>query len=364
MDRWVNRGSRGIALLDDSGHKTRLKYVFDVSDTHPGRYRPQEPQLWQMEPSYEEAVLESISNSFEVEREPGVSFAEQICSMSQVIAEDNLTDYLEELRNTREDSFLEDLDDLNLSVRLKTLLANSLAYTVLTRCGYDADRYFDETDFEFIHDFSTYETVSVLGNASTSISKWCCWTLDAPFASRSALQNLPSSRTLCMIEPQRNNTGRHERRLNTMTEELTYTQIGEYLYPNLTLPETEEAPMGKYGMLHKTYLKENKPMLYDRLLLAGKLDGHLMDIDRRATEMVEQLTRELAQQNRVDEEMKATNQMAWVQAMNNFKGFGGGSGTPAADLQLIPPAEQVHNAPTEAENVLPTSSAFCWTASP
>lgn len=60
-------------------------------------------------------------------------------------------------------------------------------------------------------------------------------------------------------------------------------------------------------------------MLYDRLLLAGKLDEHLMDIDRRATEMVEQLTRELAQQNRVDEEMKATNQMAWVQAMNNFK---------------------------------------------
>ena len=104
-----------------------------------------------------------------------------------------------------------------------------------------------------------------------------------------------------------------------MTEELTYTQIGEYLYPDLTLPETEEAPMGKYGMLHKTYLKENKPMLYDRLLLAGKLDGHLMDIDRRATEMVEQLTRELAQQNRVDEEMKAPNQMAWVQAMNNFK---------------------------------------------
>ena len=105
-----------------------------------------------------------------------------------------------------------------------------------------------------------------------------------------------------------------------MTRELTYTQIGEYLYPNLTLPETEEdAPMGKYGMLHKTYLKENKPMLYDRLLLAGKLDGHLMDIDRRASEMVEQLTKELAQRNGVTEKLKATDQMAWVQAMNNFK---------------------------------------------
>ena len=105
-----------------------------------------------------------------------------------------------------------------------------------------------------------------------------------------------------------------------MTRELTYTQIGDYLYPDLYLPETEEdPPMGKYGMLHRPYLKENKPMLYDRLLLVGKLDGHLMDIDRRASEMVEQLTKELAQRNGVTEELKATDQMAWVQAMNNFK---------------------------------------------
>ena len=105
-----------------------------------------------------------------------------------------------------------------------------------------------------------------------------------------------------------------------MTRELPYTQIGDYLYPDLYLPETEEdTQMRKYGLLHKTYLKENKPMLYDRLLLVGKLDGHLMDIDRRASEMVEQLTKELAQRNGVTEELKATDQMAWVQAMNNFK---------------------------------------------
>ena len=105
-----------------------------------------------------------------------------------------------------------------------------------------------------------------------------------------------------------------------MTRELTYTQVGDYLYPDLYLPETEEdTPMGKYGMLHKTYLKKNKPMLYDRLLLVGKLDSHLMDIDRRATKMVEQMTREMARANGVDETMKANNQMAWVQAMNNFK---------------------------------------------
>ena len=138
--------------------------------------------------------------------------------------------------------------------------------------------------------------------------------------SRSALQNLLNLKIMCMIEVQKNHLLRHERRRNIMTRELSYTQIGDYLYPNLYLPEIEEdIPMGKYGMLHKTYLKKHKPMLYDRLLLVGKLDGYLMDIDRRATEMVDQLTQQLAQQNGVDEEMKADNQMAWVQAMNNFK---------------------------------------------
>lgn len=142
MDRWVNRGVTGIALLDDSGPKTRLKYVFDVSDTHPGRYHPQDPQLWRIQSAYEETVLESISNSFEAERHNTEHFADQIRSMCHVIAEDNLPDYLEELRNNRNDSFLEDLDELNLAVRIKTLLTNSVAYTVLTRCGYDADIYY------------------------------------------------------------------------------------------------------------------------------------------------------------------------------------------------------------------------------
>ena len=103
-------------------------------------------------------------------------------------------------------------------------------------------------------------------------------------------------------------------------KELTYTQIGDYLYPDLYLPETEEdTPMGKYGMLHKAYLKAHKPMLYDRLLLVGKLDKHLMDIDRQANEMVEQIVRQMAETEGVNEEMKANDQMSWVGLMNNFK---------------------------------------------
>ena len=358
MDRWVNRGSRGIALLDDSGHKTRLKYVFDVSDTHPGRYRPQEPQLWQMEPSYEEAVLESISNSFEVEREPGVSFAEQICSMSQVIAEDNLTDYLEELRNTREDSFLEDLDDLNLSVRLKTLLANSLAYTVLTRCGYDADRYFDETDFEFIHDFSTYETVSVLGNASTSISKMVLLDIG-----RTIRQQERTAKFAKQQNPVYDRATEEQHR--TARKEIEHHDRGTDLHPDRGVPVSQPDLAGDGGGPDGQVrdaaqdVPEGEQADAVRPAAAGGQAGRASDGHRPAGHRDGGAADERAGAAEPGGRGDEGHQSDGVgTGHEQLQGFGGGSGTPAADLQLIPPAEQVHNAPTEAENVLPTSSAF------
>lgn len=102
--------------------------------------------------------------------------------------------------------------------------------------------------------------------------------------------------------------------------ELTYTQIGDYLYPDLTLPETkDDHPLGKYGMLRKTYLKKHRPMVYDRLLLVGQLDAHLQEIDKIATEQVNQMVADLAAKEGVDEQLKATDQMSWVGLMNNFK---------------------------------------------
>lgn len=102
--------------------------------------------------------------------------------------------------------------------------------------------------------------------------------------------------------------------------ELTYTKIGDYLYPDLTLPETkDDHPLGKYGMLRKTYLKQHRPMVYDQLLLVGKLDSHLQEIDKFATEQVNQMLADLAAKEGVDEHLKATDQMRWVGLMNNFK---------------------------------------------
>lgn len=102
--------------------------------------------------------------------------------------------------------------------------------------------------------------------------------------------------------------------------ELTYTKIGDYFYPDLTLPETnDDRPMGKYGMLRKTYLKQYYPMVYDRLLLVGKLDTHLREIDDLATEQVNRMVADMAAKEGVDEQMKAADQMRWVGAMNNFR---------------------------------------------
>lgn len=102
--------------------------------------------------------------------------------------------------------------------------------------------------------------------------------------------------------------------------ELTYTKAGDYYHPDLTLPETnDDRPLGKYGMLRKTYLKQHRPMVYDRLLLVGKLDGHLREIDDLATEQVNRMVADMAAKEGIDEQLKAADQMRWVALMNSFR---------------------------------------------
>lgn len=102
--------------------------------------------------------------------------------------------------------------------------------------------------------------------------------------------------------------------------ELTYTKIGDCFYPNLTLPQTnDDRPLGKYGMLRKTYLKQHRPMVYDRLLLVGKLDAHLREIDDLTTEQVNRMVVDMAAKEDVAEQLKAADQMRWVGMMNSFR---------------------------------------------
>lgn len=107
-----------------------------------------------------------------------------------------------------------------------------------------------------------------------------------------------------------------------MSMTLTYTTEKDgVLYPDLTLilPEPEELPLSKYGMMHKKFLKEHREATYNRLLLSGKLEQHLADIDRQAKEMMETITAQMAESQGVIEEMKAKNPMQWVGLMNNIR---------------------------------------------
>ena len=170
--RWVNRGATGIAVFNtDTASKTRLKYYFDISDTHPGRFASRVP-VWEMRREYESAVAEALENSFG-ELENRLSLAPALLSAARNAVEDNMQDYLAELRRYKDGSFLEELDDLNLEVRYRTLLAGSVGYMLLARCGIDPTLYFSDEDFRGIVDFNTTETLNTLGVATGDIGQMC-----------------------------------------------------------------------------------------------------------------------------------------------------------------------------------------------
>ena len=143
--RWVNRGATGIAVFDrEYVHGTRLKYYFDISDTHESRFARPVP-LWEVQPGQEADVIESLENRFG-ELESKENLAAALLSTAKNAVEDNMPDYLSDLLISREGSFLEELDDLNVGVAYRNALQASVGYIFLTRCGLNAD---ECTPFEF-----------------------------------------------------------------------------------------------------------------------------------------------------------------------------------------------------------------------
>ena len=168
LGRWVNKGTKGIALLIDRDVPYRLRYVFDVSDTNSRAGR--EVSLWHMEERFEGAVIESLENSFGdiVSKH---DFRTALMEAAFLVVTDNLPDYLADLNRVKQGSWLEELDDLNTEVWLKTTLQNSVAYMLMVRCGYDPRPYLTHEDFAHVVDFNTPETVSILGAATSDISE-------------------------------------------------------------------------------------------------------------------------------------------------------------------------------------------------
>ena len=167
---WVNRGAKGIALLDRESERPRLKYVFDVTDVHKARRIGKAPYLWELREEHKEAVLAQLEKTYGA-TDKNNSFEGRLMEIARGIAEDYYMEILPELSYAKEDSFLEELDEFNVGVMLRDTLSASIAYTILSRCGADMDYWKDELDFSHISEFNTTKVLSVIGNATTDMCK-------------------------------------------------------------------------------------------------------------------------------------------------------------------------------------------------
>jgi len=166
--RWVNRGAKSIAVFSDDGQNC-LKLYFDVSDTHASRFARPLP-IWTMHPAFEPEVIETLEATFGnlAEKE---NLADAVRSACHNAVADNITDYLQDLRDCREDSLLEELDDLNLEVFYRDALEVSVAYMLMTRLGLRADDYFSPDEFAHVYEFNTPPTINALGIATSDIAE-------------------------------------------------------------------------------------------------------------------------------------------------------------------------------------------------
>ena len=168
--RWVNRGARGIAVFaDENRSRQRLTHYFDISDTHESRYSRTVP-IWDMRQEYEADVIETLESTFgEIENKS--SLAEAIMGAARNAAEDNIPDYLQDLYYATEGSSFEEVEEDIVASIYKNVVANSVAYMMMSRLGIDTEGYFELDDFRDVTNFNTQETLNALGFATSDIAE-------------------------------------------------------------------------------------------------------------------------------------------------------------------------------------------------
>ena len=167
MNRYVRRGSKGIALLDESSGFPRLHYVFDVSDTGVRR-NSRDPEMWQYNDDLKQPVSEMLSKTYGIS---GERVSQQLADVAGKLVADYWDNNGEDIRAIVDGSLLMDYDDAGVEMQFKSAAAISVTYTLLERCGFEPDGYFDKDSFQAIYDFSTPDTVYTLGAAVSDISR-------------------------------------------------------------------------------------------------------------------------------------------------------------------------------------------------
>ena len=167
MMRWVNRGAKGIALLDETGTKAKIRYVFDIKDTHMvqgGR----SPYLWQLQEHQRGEVLAHLSDVYNLEEKDTADLADALMSVAKEMVNENLEDYLDGLSYATEGTYLEDLDEGTIRNDFRQLATDSVYYMLARRCGLDPMLILEEEDFMHITDYNRLSVLTFLGNAEAS----------------------------------------------------------------------------------------------------------------------------------------------------------------------------------------------------
>ena len=170
MLRWVNRGARGIALFDETWQNTKLRYVFDISDTHMvagGR----SPYLWKMQEHQREEILTHLAEVYALEEKDTATLQDALMAVAREMVNDNLEEYLDGLEYAVEGTYLEDLDEVTIRSDFRQLATDSVYYLLSRRCGLDPMELLEEEDFMHITDYNRLSVLTFLGNAASQLSE-------------------------------------------------------------------------------------------------------------------------------------------------------------------------------------------------
>ena len=165
---WINRGAKGIALIDGESERPKLRYVFDVSDVHKARRIGKDPFIWHLREEHKEVVLAELEHIYGSTND-SLPFENRIYEIAERIAEDFYEEAVDEVIDEAANSFLEDLDGDAVAVRVREMLVQSVSYTILKRCGCDMTQFADDLTFDYIHEFNTLRTLSVLGSTTSEL---------------------------------------------------------------------------------------------------------------------------------------------------------------------------------------------------
>ncbi len=165
---WVNRGAKGIALIDGESERPKLRYVFDVSDVHKAKRIGKDPFIWHLREEHKEVVLVELEHIYG-STNTSLPFEYRIYEIAERIAEDFYEEAVDEVIDEAANSFLEDLDGDAVAVRFREMLVQSVGYTILKRCGCDMTEFADDFTFDYIHEFNTLRTLSVLGSTTSEL---------------------------------------------------------------------------------------------------------------------------------------------------------------------------------------------------